>query len=201
MDGIRGSSRKGTRSLDRLAVVWRALDGEIEGVKQIIREPQQGEPVPETRPADWKGSNGGYEGLGRDLGLREQSPSSADASKASSIKSAKSEKTATNDDDDPVAGVRVHGPDGEDHIPHGNGPLATNSEPHVAGPSGSNFTTSARSHGTGHPVLAGLVETVTGTKHISTSELPGGRPEEDMEDSEDHLLGKLKRSKTVSPSS
>lgn len=198
MDGIKGSSRKGTRSLDRLALVWRALDGEREGVKQIIREPEQGEPVPQMRPADWKGSDGGYEGLGRDLGLREQSPSSADASKASSIKSAKSERTATNDDDDPVAGVKAHGPDGEEHIPHGNSSLATSLEPHVAGAPGSSFT---RSHGTGHPVLAGLVETVTGAKHISTSELPGGRPEEDMEDSEYHLLGNMKRSKDVGPSS
>lgn len=173
MDGIRGSSRKGIRSLDRLAVVWRALDGEKEGITRIIREPEQGEPVPETRPADWKGSNGGYEGLGRDLGLREQSPSSAAASKASSIKSARSERTATNEDDDPVAGVKAHGPHGEDHIPNGDGSLATSLEPHV--------------------------ETVTGAKQISTSELPGGRPEEEMEDSKDHLR-KLKRSQDVGPS-
>lgn len=175
MDGIRGSSRKGIRSLDRMAVVWRALDGEREGITQIIREPEQGEPVPETRPADWKGSDGGYEGLGRDLGLREQSPSSAAASKAGSIKSARSERTATNEDDDPVAGVKAHGPHGEDHIPDRGGSLAISLEPHV--------------------------KTVTGANHISTSELPGGRPEEEMEDSKDHLLGKLKRSQDLGPSS
>lgn len=163
MDGIRGSSRKGIRSLDRLAVVWRALDGEREGITQIIREPEQGKPVPQTMPADWKGSDGGYDGLGRDLGLREQSPSSAAASKASSIKSARSERTALNEDDDPVAGVKAYGPHGEDHVPNGDGFLATSSEPHV--------------------------ETVTGAKQISTSELSGGRPEEDMENSKDHLLG------------
>ena len=195
MDGIRGSSRKGTRSLDRLAVVWRALDGEREGTTQIIREPEQGEPVPETRPADWKGSDGGYERLGRDLGLRAQNPSSAEASKASSIKSARSEKTATSEDDDPVTGVKAHGPDGEDHIPHGVGSMVATSEPHVAATAGSSSTSSTTSDGTSHPALAHVIETVTGAKHIPTSQLPGGRPEEEMKDSKEHLLGDLKRSK------
>ena len=198
MDGIRGSSRKGTRSLDRLAVVWRALDGEREGTTQIIREPEQGELVPETRPADWKGSDGGYEGLGRDLGLRVQSPGSADVSKASSIKSAKSERTATNEDDDPVTGVKAHGPDGEDHIPHGSGSLAAKSEAHVAAAAGSSPT---GSNGPSNPALANVVESVTGAKHISTSELPGGKPEEEMKDSKQHLLGDLQRSKDVGPGS
>ena len=198
MDGIRGSSRKGTRSLDRLAVVWRALDGEREGITQIIREPEQGEPVPETRPADWKGSDGGYEGLGRDLGLRVQSPSSADASKASSIKSSQSEKTATNEDDDPVAGVKAHGPDGEEHIPRGGGSLAATSESHVAS---SSLTSPTGSDRTRHPALEDMVEIVTGAKHISTSELPGEMPEAETTDSKEHLLGNLKKSKDVNSGS
>ncbi|SLM33831.1 dual specificity phosphatase [Lasallia pustulata] len=194
MDGIRGSSRKGTRSLDRLAVVWRALDGEREGLSQIIREPKQGEPVPETSPADWKGSDGGYEGLGRDLGLRVQSPSSAEASKASSIKSSQSEKTATNEDDDPVVGVKAHGPDGEEHIPRWGGSLAAASESHVAS---SSLTSPTGSDRTRHPALEGMVEIVTGAKQISTNELPGGMPEEVMTDSKEHLLGNLKKSNDV----
>lgn len=201
MDGIKGSSRKGTRSLDRLAVVWRALDGEREGITQIIREPEQGEHVPETKPADWKGPDGGYEGLGRDLGLRAQDPSSADASKASSIKSAKSERTAANEDDDPVVGVKAHGPDGEEHIPHGARSSTVIAEPHVADAADSNFSCPRYSDGTRHPALASVVENVTGAKHVSTSELPDGRPEEEMEDAEEHLLGNLKRSRDVDPRS
>ena len=201
MDGIKGSSRKGTRSLDRVAIVWRALDGGKEGVTQIIRQPRRGEPVAEMRPADWKGSECGYDGMGRDLGLRVQSPSSADVSKASSIKSAKSEKTAKNDDDDPVAGVRVHGPDGEEHIPHlGISPLST-SEPNLAASTDSNPTSPVGPEGTRHLDLAGVLGTVTGAKHISTSELPDGRPEREMKNSKEHLLGNVKRSKDVGPSS
>ena len=201
MDGIKGSSRKGTRSLDRMAIVWRALDGGKEGVTQIIRQPRRGEPVAEMRPADWKGSEGGYDGMGRDLGLRVQSPSSADVSKASSIKSAKSEKTTKNDDDDPVAGVRVHGPDGEEHIPHLGSSPASTSEPNLAASTDSNPTSPVEPEGTRHLDLAGVPGTATGAKHISTSELPDGRPEREMKNSKEHLLGNVKRSKDVGPSS
>ncbi|MCJ1278367.1 Telomerase protein component 1 [Puttea exsequens] len=84
MDGIKGSARKGTRALDRLAVVWRAVP-DTKVSTRIITEPSIGEPVPESKPADWENANrdGGHT-LGKDLGLRTESPSSTSVSKASS---------------------------------------------------------------------------------------------------------------------
>lgn len=113
MDGIRGSARKGIRSLDRLAVVWRALVDSTgnAGATQIITEPEVGQPVSQTPAADWRGAN---PMLGKDLGLRTASPASVNVSKASSLASAPSVKA----DDDTVIGVKAHGPEGEDHIPH-----------------------------------------------------------------------------------
>ncbi|RYP53867.1 hypothetical protein DL769_010442 [Monosporascus sp. CRB-8-3] len=121
MDGIKGSSQKGTRAADRIAVVWRAVsapsekpagkaereaEGEEGGVKakeeaeaaeaaeaegEVIEEPGPGDRVPQARPADWKGPGGGEEGVvnpdaERRLGLRVQSPDSAEVSRASSIR-------------------------------------------------------------------------------------------------------------------
>ena len=112
MDGIKGSARKGTRSLERLKVVWKYTDEA--GAERIIDEPKQGEPVKESAPANWKGeqsdeeaeakhSDGvdssrpggaaltmgtmvaeGAESLGRELGLRKTNPGSAELSRASS---------------------------------------------------------------------------------------------------------------------
>ncbi|MCJ1386231.1 Telomerase protein component 1 [Xylographa soralifera] len=123
MDGIKGSSRKGTRALDRLAVVWKALDEEKQALPQIITEPAMGEPVPETEAADWRKGDVESPGGGKDLGLRVESPGpkSTNMSRASSIKSSKSglgHVTNEDDDADSVAGVKSHGPDGESHIPH-----------------------------------------------------------------------------------
>lgn len=56
MDGIKGSARKGSKALDRLKLVWQyaPLDGKLE---HVITQPERGEPVPEGKPADWKGEN------------------------------------------------------------------------------------------------------------------------------------------------
>lgn len=89
MDGIKGSSRKGTRAFDRLSVVWKAYDPEPgRGVKEtIIQEPPIDAPVPQMAAADWKGNNPPSPGLGKGLGLRTASPASEDISKANSVKS------------------------------------------------------------------------------------------------------------------
>jgi protein-tyrosine phosphatase len=86
MDGIKGSSRKGTRALDRLAVVWKAYDGQGRR-DSVFREPGAESPVPEVAAADWKGGNKVMEGRKgeRDLGLRTESPGSEGVSKASSV--------------------------------------------------------------------------------------------------------------------
>ncbi|UNI16838.1 Telomerase protein component 1, variant 2 [Purpureocillium takamizusanense] len=109
MDGIKGSSRKGSRALDRVAVVWRFADGGSPAdAGEDIPEPAEGEPVPQLQAADWKGetaatveqSGGGDVGqehqrrererdvAQKDLGLRRQSPASVDVSRASSVRSA-----------------------------------------------------------------------------------------------------------------
>lgn len=132
MDGIKGSARKGTKALDRLAVVWRALDdggitGKL-GLKQIITEPKEGEPVPEPKAADWKNAkHSNLTAIGKELGLRTESPASGGVSKASSLRSAGS--TPSQSVEDVLTGVKTHGPDGEEHIEHRDGqPKITGSE-------------------------------------------------------------------------
>lgn len=126
MDGIKGSVRKGTRALDRLAVVWRAIPETKEGLPKIITEPSVGQPVPESAAADWKNANLkiAAESLGTDLGLRTESLSSRNVSKASSTTDlSNTALAAERSDSDSEAGVKAHGPEGEEHIPHPD-PLA-----------------------------------------------------------------------------
>lgn len=101
MDGIKGSLRKGTRALDRVAVVWRFAD---QGAREVV-EPGVESEVPEMRAADWKG----VRGPGKELGLRTESPGTADVSKASSVGSEGEE-----DEDEDVEGVKSSGPGGEE---------------------------------------------------------------------------------------
>jgi len=132
MDGIKGSSRKGTRALDRLAVVWKVYDPEPgRGRKEdIIHEPGPDSPVPQMKPANWKGGNETSPGLGKDLGLRTESLASANVSKASSIKTSE----ATDVDANSMEGVKPSGPTGEEDLdvnlealpqPHSNGSTPT----------------------------------------------------------------------------
>jgi hypothetical protein len=121
MDGIRGSSRKGTRAFDRLSVVWRvADDGESKAEEEVV-EPKVGEPVPQTKAADWKGAdNAKPPDAEKDLGLRLQSPLSADVSRASSIRSAEGTVDQNQDQgqgsnaDESMEGLKRSGPSGED---------------------------------------------------------------------------------------
>lgn len=132
MDGIKGSARKGTRAFDRLAVVWRAVPESKEGLAKIITEPSVGQPVPEITAADWKKTNlkTAAEGLAKDLGLRVESPSSANVSKASSTTDlGNTERAAARSDSASEAGVKAHGPEGEEHIWHPDHPTISSSEP------------------------------------------------------------------------
>ena len=138
MDGIKGSARKGTKALDRIAVVWRAVPSDGKP-PVIISEPREGEVVPEERAADWRQVDKG--GLRKDLGLRTESPMSAEVSRASSVKSGVSEaKEGESESEDGAYGVKPHGPGGEEHIPRlesGNASIgaANRNSPHgnVAG--------------------------------------------------------------------
>lgn len=132
MDGIKGSARKGTRALDRLAVVWRATPETKDGMKKIITEPSVGQRVPESKAADWKNANlkTAAESLGKGLGLRTESPSSANVSKASSMTDLSSKALAAErSDGDSEAGVKTHGPEGEEHVLHPDHHAISMSEP------------------------------------------------------------------------
>ncbi|RDW79642.1 hypothetical protein BP6252_04280 [Coleophoma cylindrospora] len=214
MDGIKGSSRKGTRAFDHLAVVWKAYEPEgPEPTTEVLREPAIDAPVPQMAPADWKGNNiTSPSGVGKDLGLRTENPGSASVSKASSVKS-NSKKLADNDS---VEGVRSSGPQGEedldvdmDKLPQ---PEPNGSEPTIAqvnaGLDTASSTTPQRgadtpelklpnksktepilhsTDGSNDPEIVGM----TGT-HVSTSDLPGGVPEAELKTAKDHKLGHMK---------
>lgn len=103
MDGIKGTSRKGGRGLDRMSVVWRfadvetTTDADVQATEDLAAE--------------------------RDLGLRVQSPASADISRASSVLSADLSKKEpandnTGDDDGAVLdSVKTSDPLGEELQP------------------------------------------------------------------------------------
>ncbi|KAI0534032.1 hypothetical protein GGR58DRAFT_82267 [Xylaria digitata] len=85
LDGIKGSSQKGTRAADRIAVVWKSIvpeRGDQEAA--VIDQPSTNDQVPQMQAADWQGANR-EDPEEKHLGLRVQSPDSAGVSKASSI--------------------------------------------------------------------------------------------------------------------
>ncbi|KAL8724667.1 MAG: hypothetical protein Q9181_006727 [Wetmoreana brouardii] len=142
MDGIKGSARKGTRALDRLAVVWRAVDSQTTGqpiLAQLITEPKEGEPVPEPKAADWRNAkHSNLTAVGKELGLRVESPVSTGVSKASSLRSIGS--SPSQGEEDQLASVKAHGPNGEAHVGHEgaadvvNQPTFTVSQPDLGMP-------------------------------------------------------------------
>ena len=212
MDGIKGSSKKGTRALDRLAVVWRALDSTSGGLPQIITEPNPGQPVPESKPADWTGAHAEDKTEAKDLGLRVQSPASASVSEANSIKSAKFDEKAADEDnrDDERAGVRPHGPGGEEHIPHSQGaasrpaasePNLNDSQQGLESSRGDEQHNDAAEGGIKKDGLNAVPGIVGGTKHISTADLPGGRPEHELETATDQMVGAIVKDKDTPMSS
>ena len=126
MDGIKGSSRKGTRALDHLAVVWKAHESSQDGRSQVIEEPKPGQPVTESMPADWRTAHHKETTNATDLGLRAASPE-GDVSKANSMKSVSKETTIDEDnndededEDEELQSVQPLGPEGERHIPLNN---------------------------------------------------------------------------------
>ena len=53
MDGIKGSAQKGlNKALDKVSVVWRAKD-DGGAQEKVIKEPAQGEEIPQSKAADW----------------------------------------------------------------------------------------------------------------------------------------------------
>ena len=169
LDGIKGSARKGTKALDRLSVVWRAMDEEGRQ-KNIVEEPKEGQPVPETGAADWKGASHWNRAIQNTLGLRTESPHGRTHSKAGSMKSTKSRE----EDDDESVGVKPHGPSGEEHIPLPEKP-------------GAQEPVSVDEKGGG----VGADSITWGAQHVHTEDLPGGVPEREMASPRDHIVGQM----------
>ncbi|KAK1783107.1 hypothetical protein QBC45DRAFT_154304 [Copromyces sp. CBS 386.78] len=150
LDGIKGSSRKGTRALERLSVVWRvagtggaaevaAADaGVAKGGEQtttagaasaaapetVITQPGDKSPVPQMKPADWKGVGPEHLPKEKELGLRAETTESASVSKASSLKDLDVAEGGSglegnggkggDNDDESLAGVKTSDPKGEE---------------------------------------------------------------------------------------
>lgn len=109
MDGIRGTSKKGSRCLDKMSVVWRFADLPVDDATTTAAAATGEEAPHKIQAADWHGvdpaaavESGAV--AEKDLGLRVQSPGSADISRASSVRTAdlppKKEPKDNNDDGD-----------------------------------------------------------------------------------------------------
>jgi protein-tyrosine phosphatase len=117
MDGIKGSIRKGTRALDRIAVLWSACKPEGKNEDAIIiHEPGDETPIPQMSPANWEGGSEEALGINKGLGLRSESPASANISKASSVKSFGGNELEKPETDDLVEGVKTSGPAGDEDL-------------------------------------------------------------------------------------
>ena len=138
------------------------------GTTDIIEEPKPGQPVPETGAADWKGVSHGNAAVQRTLGLRTESPHGRTHSKAGSIRSAKSGEV----EDDESAGVKPHGPSGEEHIPLPEEPLSHQQKPEK----------------TADEPVDGVTR---GIQHVHTEDLPGGVPQGELESPKGHLIGQV----------
>jgi protein-tyrosine phosphatase len=187
MDGIKGSSQKGTRSIDRLSVLWKIYEGP-EAKAVVINEPAEGEEVKQMKPADWKGGAIPSESLGKALGLRSDTPEDANASKANSIHSGDADASVEGEDEPGVAATKVSGLHGEDHIaiPESTeGGTKSNSSP---GTPASETQQSPSAEGS---TSALPTPTVSHMGQVSTGDLPGGVPENDMKTVHESILGSL----------
>jgi hypothetical protein len=144
MDGIKGSSRKGTQAFERIAVVWRALSSDEGRPGLVITEPKEGEPVSQASPADWRGTKGVEPSEDKDLGVRTASPTNAqsDISRANSVRSENKKNpkivpvpTQRNSGDSDTKHVRSHGPNGEEVLVEPNdAPSRASTEANTMGP-------------------------------------------------------------------
>ncbi|KAF2127505.1 hypothetical protein P153DRAFT_319753 [Dothidotthia symphoricarpi CBS 119687] len=211
MDGIKGSSRKGTQAFERIAIVWRTLGIDEGSTGKIITEPKEGEEVRQTGPVDWKGTKGVEPSEDKDLGLRKASPpnSTTNVSKANSIRDENEQNKPfvtvpgrRDSGDSDTRHVRPHGPNGETTI---QDPIVDTSG---SGSGSGNFALPSQVDGTNadlrsqeqaiesHKSGGHFGGTVQDLKYhvsgaASTSDLPDGRPENEMKDAKDHGLGHL----------
>ena len=212
IDGIKGSSRKGTKCFEKLSVVWRAIDTQDQEASVVVNEPEEGEAVPQTTPADWRGQENNTPDEGKELGLRVASPISAAVSRASSVKDAVAKPSK--EEVDEMTGVRSDVNDGnatKESQKKGPLPLSSDLPPpsdvqrtsQVEGSGGRNnqeasTTAQIKSPDSMNSPIDGVIQ---GVQRISTENLPGGKPEEELKTSPEHILGHLKKKKDTSTSS
>ncbi|KAJ6789206.1 hypothetical protein PWT90_06797 [Aphanocladium album] len=133
MDGIKGTSRKGSRGLDKMSVVWRFADADAEAGAEAGGSSSSSSGGNKADPKvklDTTTAAPGIQAVAvagpdvvmeKDLGLRVQSPASADISRASSVLSAdlpryhKKEPTDSASEDVAVLeSVKTSDPSGEE---------------------------------------------------------------------------------------
>jgi protein-tyrosine phosphatase len=210
MDGIKGSSRKGTQAFEKIAIVWKALESTEGRPGVIITEPKEGEQVKQSSPADWKGQQGVTPSEGKDLGLRTSSPteSSTDLSKASSVKSQVAEGTSKlllkpnrDSQDSDTKDVKAHGPDGEDMVKEpsgsggGSGPVA---DPHPTLPSErvGVVESKADNEAAGQRMQGSTTAADGEQKHMGN--LADGQPTHMLKTAKEHGLGHVGKKKPTS---
>jgi protein-tyrosine phosphatase len=196
MDGIKGSSRKGTRAFEKIAVVWKTL--ELERRRSVvIAEPAEGEEVKETAPADWRGVSETVSKGQKKLGLRPDDSDSKDISRASSVQSHKTSEF--NDSAEELKGVKSDVADERNNseVSQTDDPKSNNASmfkkshttPEISsqGAAGSDTTSQIQMDGE-----AGFSSE---TKHLSTAALPDGVAESSLKDHSDHNVGQLVKAK------
>jgi len=191
MDGINGSARKGTRALDRLAVVWRAVPDSRESLTNVITVPVMGEPVPEPKPADWtKANQESNATVGKELGLRTDSPSSTNVSRASSMVDVDAAPSQTPDLSE--TSVQSHIPADKEEIKRSDHPVFAISEPH-------SLSQASPSAGGDGPAVDQVLEKVESPSHSPAMVRNGAgtlnnleaKSTEDMETAEVHVPGQI----------
>jgi phosphatidylinositol-3,4,5-trisphosphate 3-phosphatase/dual-specificity protein phosphatase PTEN len=166
MDGIKGSSRKGTRAFDKMAVVWKAVEVQRRS-SVVINEPAEGEEVKQSEAADWRGEQKPHTKFQKQLGLRPADTDSTSISRASSLRSQQNENA--NDSTEELQGVRSDVNNDEEEQ------RSNEKAENDASTSGSQTD--------------GVSESNPGMNHVPTAALPGGQFESDLEDSKKHTVG------------
>ena len=205
MDGIKGSSRKGTRAFDKFAVVWKAVDIERKS-SVVINLPQEGEEVKQMEPADWRGAEEATPDVQKKLGLRPETTDSASISRASSLKSPSSHGNGdgdTNDSLEELEGVQSHVPGDEEDAQPEDQRFRSTTEPSKLSQTESAPADVECDRDREDPTaqLDGVPGLVSEVQHTSTTDLPDGEPESDLQDHRDLALGHVKMSKNAESSS
>ncbi|KAI9663080.1 MAG: Telomerase protein component 1 [Bathelium mastoideum] len=211
IDGIKGSARKGTKCFEKLSVVWQAIHTQDRKTSVVINEPKEGEEVPQVTPADWRGEEHNAPDEDKNLGLRIASPTSASVSRAGSVKG--SVTKPSKEEMDEMTGVRSDV--NENVVSTGaqkkKGPLPLSSDLPAPGDvqsasqtdQSASSTVSLPAPSTSPPKSTDspIDGVIKGVQHISTEDLPDGKPQEDLKTSPEHVLGHLKKKKDTSTSS